>query len=190
MCANLVRTAQSFLQRLALCMQQAHLAPAAGCGAEVHHMMHPLQDGKCLINLQELEGAACPPPLLLCFAVVDVPLVLCTGCCVGILVTSSMYGSAYVRYHLAGFCNVPYWPFPSVCKTAKCTVTHHSLQKLGIPTKDCTDAVLVASTMHATSGETADVKAKRTQHKQELENHVCSWRITAKREPVLLIWGR
>ena len=50
-------------------------------------MMHPLQNGECLVNLQEFEGAACPPPLLLCFAVVDVSLVLRTGCCVSVLVS-------------------------------------------------------------------------------------------------------
>lgn len=42
-------------------------------------MMHAFQNGESLINLQELEGAACSPALLLCFAVVDVSLVLSVG---------------------------------------------------------------------------------------------------------------
>ena len=131
------------LQTLILCMQQAHLAPAPGRGAEVHHMMHPLQDGECLINLQELEGASCPPSLLLCFAVVDVPLVLCTICCVNFLVTFPCM--ACTRSKSPGrLLNVPYWPFPSVCRTMKCIVTHYSLQKPGIPTKDCSVSFLVA----------------------------------------------
>ena len=57
----------------------AHLAPAAGRCTEVHHMMHALQYGEGLINLQELEGAACSPALLLCLAVVNVSLVLSVG---------------------------------------------------------------------------------------------------------------
>ena len=42
-------------------------------------MMHALQYGEGLINLQELEGAACSPAILLCLAVVDVSLVLSVG---------------------------------------------------------------------------------------------------------------
>lgn len=49
-----------------------YLAPAPWGGAEVDHARDPLQETELFIDLQQLEGAAGAPPLLLGLAVVDV----------------------------------------------------------------------------------------------------------------------
>ena len=70
---------QSALARAHIQTALACLAPAARRCTQVHHMMYPVQYGKGLIDLQELECAARPPTLFLCFAIIYVSLVLQGG---------------------------------------------------------------------------------------------------------------
>ena len=108
-------------------------------------MMHPLQNGECLVNLQEFEGAACPPPLLLCFAVVDVSLVLSHRLLCEVFWCHFHAWHAYIRQSPGRLSEHTLLALPILCvRLTKCIVTHYSLQTPGIPTKACSGSFLGA----------------------------------------------